>query len=411
MSLFAIGCLVARRLDSPINRLSLVVQSKCKNLKNQNMAKVLILEQSKSMRNILRERLEFEGFATTVAECDSLSQSVVARRGYDAILAGSEAERVSALGVPFIIVTPTGSIDGAVEAVKQGAEDYLTAPVDMNRLLGSLRRIVERDEQPQEPQPQRLRRRQTTDTSQIIGSSPAIEHVRQLIERVAPSDARVLITGENGTGKELVARWLHEKSARAGAPFVEVNCAAIPSELIESELFGHERGAFTSAIKQRKGKFEQANGGTLFMDEIGDMSLSAQAKVLRALQESKISRVGSDKDVSVDVRVVAATNKDILAEIARGNFREDLYHRLSVILIKVPPLRERAGDIAELVEYFVAQIAAEQHSSPKRVDAEAMRTLSAMPWSGNIRELRNVVERLMILSGESVTAEDVKLYC
>ena len=411
MSLFAIGCLVARRLDSPINRLSLVVQSKCKNLKNQNMAKVLILEQSKSMRNILRERLEFEGFATTVAECDSLSQSVVARRGYDAILAGSEAERVSALGVPFIIVTPTGSIDGAVEAVKQGAEDYLTAPVDMNRLLGSLRRIVERDEQPQEPQPQRLRRRQATDTSQIIGSSPAIEHVRQLIERVAPSDARVLITGENGTGKELVARWLHEKSARAGAPFVEVNCAAIPSELIESELFGHERGAFTSAIKQRKGKFEQANGGTLFMDEIGDMSLSAQAKVLRALQESKISRVGSDKDVSVDVRVVAATNKDILAEIARGNFREDLYHRLSVILIKVPPLRERAGDIAELVDYFVAQIAAEQHTSPKRVDAEAMRALSAMPWSGNIRELRNVVERLMILSGERVTAEDVKLYC
>ena len=375
------------------------------------MAKVLILEQSKSMRNILRERLEFEGFATTVAECDSLSQSVVARRGYDAILAGSEAERVSALGVPFIIVTPTGSIDGAVEAVKQGAEDYLTAPVDMNRLLGSLRRIVERDEQPQEPQPQRLRRRQATDTSQIIGSSPAIEHVRQLIERVAPSDARVLITGENGTGKELVARWLHEKSARAGAPFVEVNCAAIPSELIESELFGHERGAFTSAIKQRKGKFEQANGGTLFMDEIGDMSLSAQAKVLRALQESKISRVGGDKDVSVDVRVVAATNKDILAEIARGNFREDLYHRLSVILIKVPPLRERAGDIAELVEYFVAQIAAEQHTSPKRVDAEAMRALSAMPWSGNIRELRNVVERLMILSGERVTAEDVKLYC
>ena len=375
------------------------------------MAKVLILEQSKSMRNILRERLEFEGFATTVAECDSLSQSVVARRGYDAILAGSEAERVSTLGVPFIIVTPTGSIDGAVEAVKQGAEDYLTAPVDMNRLLGSLRRIVERDEQPQEPQPQRLRRRQASETSQIIGSSPAIEHVRQLIERVAPSDARVLITGENGTGKELVARWLHEKSARAGAPFVEVNCAAIPSELIESELFGHERGAFTSAIKQRKGKFEQANGGTLFMDEIGDMSLSAQAKVLRALQESKISRVGSDKDVSVDVRVVAATNKDILAEIARGNFREDLYHRLSVILIKVPPLRERAGDIAELVDYFVAQIAAEQHTSPKRVDAEAMRALSAMPWSGNIRELRNVVERLMILSGESVTAEDVKLYC
>ncbi len=228
---------------------------------------------------------------------------------------------------------------------------------------------------------------------------------------MAPSDARVLITGENGTGKELVARWLHEKSARAGAPFVEVNCAAIPSELIESELFGHERGAFTSAVKQRKGKFEQANGGTLFMDEIGDMSLSAQAKVLRALQENKISRVGSDKDVTVDVRVVAATNKDIRAEIARGNFREDLYHRLGVILIKVPPLRERSGDIPELVNYFVDKIADEHGMQRKEVDREALDALSAMPWSGNIRELRNVVERLMILSGDRITADDVKLYC
>ena len=377
------------------------------------MAKVLILEQSKSMRNILRERLEFEGFATAVAERDELSESMVARRGYDAILASSETEQVSALGVPFIIVTPSGSIDGAVAAVKSGAEDYLTTPVDMNRLLGSLRRIVEREEQPaaEVVAPTRARRKQSAEAGRIIGSSPAIEHVRTLIEKVAPSDARVLITGENGTGKELVARWLHEKSARVGAPFVEVNCAAIPSELIESELFGHERGAFTSAIKQRKGKFEQANGGTLFMDEIGDMSLSAQAKVLRALQESKISRVGSDKDVAVDVRVVAATNKDIRAEIARGNFREDLYHRLSVILIKVPPLRERAGDIVELVDYFVTQIAAEHRISPKRVDTEAMKALSAMPWSGNIRELRNVVERLMILSGKSITAEDVRLYC
>ena len=378
------------------------------------MAKVLILEQSKSMRNILRERLEFEGFATAVAEREDISQSVVARRGYDAILAGGGAEGVSALGVPFIIVTPSGSIDGAVEAVKSGAEDYLTAPVDMNRLLGSLRRIVERDEQPatETVAPTRARRRQGAETAgRIIGSSRAIEHVRTLIDKVAPSDARVLITGENGTGKELVARSLHDKSGRSAAPFVEVNCAAIPSELIESELFGHERGAFTSAIKQRKGKFEQANGGTLFMDEIGDMSLSAQAKVLRALQENKISRVGSDKDVAVDVRVVAATNKDIRAEIARGNFREDLYHRLSVILIKVPPLRERAGDIVELVDYFVAQIAAEHRVTPKRVDSEAMKALSAMPWSGNIRELRNVVERLMILSGKSITAEDVKLYC
>ena len=336
------------------------------------MAKVLILEQSKSMRNILRERLEFEGFATAVAERDELSESMVARRGYDAILAGSEAERVSTLGVPFIIVTPTGSIDGAVEAVKQGAEDYLTAPVDMNRLLGSLRRIVERDEQPQEPQPQRLRRRQATDTSQIIGSSPAIEHVRQLIERVAPSDARVLITGENGTGKELVARWLHLKSSRYEAPFVEVNCAAIPAELIESELFGHEKGSFTSAVKQHKGKFELADGGTLFMDEIGDMSLSAQAKVLRALQENKITRVGGDRDIAVDVRVVAATNKDIRNEIRLGNFREDLYHRLSVIEIDVPPLRERQDDISLLVDHFITEICTRQDIRIKNIDNDAI---------------------------------------
>ena len=377
------------------------------------MTKVLILEQSKSMRNTLRERLEFEGFATTIAEREQLTPSVVARRGYDVILAGGEEQGVAQLGLPFIVVTPTGSIDGAVAAVKSGAEDYLTAPVDMNRLLRSLRQIVERtqDAAPSAVSVTRSQRRKCSNSSDIIGSSPAIEHVRRLIDKVAPSDARVLITGENGTGKELVAKWLHCKSARADAPFVEVNCAAIPSELIESELFGHERGAFTSAIKQRKGKFEQANGGTLFMDEIGDMSLSAQAKVLRALQENKISRVGSDKDVAVDVRVVAATNKDIRAEIARGNFREDLYHRLSVILIKVPPLRERAGDIAELVDYFVQQIASEQHIAPKRVDKDAMAALTAMPWSGNIRELRNVVERLMILSGERVTAEDVKLYC
>ena len=388
------------------------MQSKRKNLKKQNMAKVLILEQSKSMRNILRERLEFEGFATAVAERGEVSESVVARRGYDAILAGSQTDDLASLGVPFIIVTSAGSIDEAVSAVKCGAEDYITAPVDMNRLLGSLRRIVERDQAEALPQTVPARRRRlAVQSERIIGSSPAIDHVRCLIDKVAPSDARVLITGENGTGKELVARSLHEKSTRAAAPFVEVNCAAIPSELIESELFGHERGAFTSAIKQRRGKFEQANGGTLFMDEIGDMSLSAQAKVLRALQENKISRVGSDKDVAVDVRVVAATNKDIRAEIERGNFREDLYHRLSVILIKVPPLRERAGDIAELVDYFVDQIAQEHHSSPKQVDDEAKRALMAMPWSGNIRELRNVVERLMILSGDTVTAEDVRLYC
>ena len=378
------------------------------------MAKVLILEQSKSMRNTLRERLEFEGFATTVARRDEVSESVCARRGYDAILSDGSSGDEATLGVPFIIVTSSGSIDGAVTAVRSGAEDYITAPVDMNRLLCSLRRIVEREDDDAVEAvavPTKAKRKSAGTTEQIIGSSEAIQRVRQLIDRVAASDARVLIMGENGTGKELVARWLHDKSTRAAGPFVEVNCAAIPSELIESELFGHERGAFTSAIKQRKGKFEQANGGTLFMDEIGDMSLSAQAKVLRALQESKISRVGSDKDVMVDVRVVAATNKDIRAEIEKGNFREDLYHRLSVIVIKVPPLRDRAGDIAELVHYFIEKIAAEHNMPSKEVDVEAMAALKAMPWTGNIRELRNVVERLMILSAEKITRQDVEQYC
>ena len=392
----------------------MVLQSKGKILKNQNMAKVLILEQSKSMRNTLRERLEFEGFATTVARRDEVSESVCARRGYDAILSDGSSGDEATLGVPFIIVTSSGSIDGAVTAVRSGAEDYITAPVDMNRLLCSLRRIVEREDDDAVEAvavPTKAKRKSAGTTEQIIGSSEAIQRVRQLIDRVAASDARVLIMGENGTGKELVARWLHDKSTRAAGPFVEVNCAAIPSELIESELFGHERGAFTSAIKQRKGKFEQANGGTLFMDEIGDMSLSAQAKVLRALQESKISRVGSDKDVMVDVRVVAATNKDIRAEIAKGNFREDLYHRLSVIVIKVPPLRDRAGDIAELVHYFIEKIAAEHNMPSKEVDVEAMAALKAMPWTGNIRELRNVVERLMILSADRITLRDVEQYC
>lgn len=375
------------------------------------MAKVLILDQAKSIRNTLRERLEFEGFTTIVAERCEVSENLCVRQGYDAIVAAGACGEVERLGIPYIIITPQGSIDGAIMALKSGAEDYLTTPVDMNRLLGSLRRITsEQGHKVEKPTPIKTRR-YTATSGQIIGNSAAIQHVRALIERIAPSNARVLITGENGTGKELVARFLHQCSQRAAAPFVEVNCAAIPSELIESELFGHERGAFTSAIKQRKGKFEQANGGTLFMDEIGDMSLSAQAKVLRALQENKISRVGSDKDVEVDVRVVAATNKNIIQEISRGNFREDLYHRLSVIPIKVPPLRERSSDIPLLVEYFIAQSVAEHHLSTKRVDDDAMMVLKSMPWSGNIRELRNVVERLMILSGERITRRDVELYC
>ena len=379
------------------------------------MTKVLIVDRSKSMRNTLRERLEYEGYATECAATSAAACEVCSRSPFDVILT-DDAHSVPRVGVPFIVLAAESSVEAAVDAVRSGATEFLTRPIDMNRLLGAIRKLSEQnaggvvEQEPEVATPAKVRRR-ATRVEEIVGESAAIAHVRELIDKVAPSDARVLITGSNGTGKELVARWLHEKSRRAAAPFVEVNCAAIPSELIESELFGHEKGAFTSAVKQRKGKFEQAAGGTLFMDEMGDMSLSAQAKVLRALQENKISRVGSDKDVAVDVRVVAATNKDIRAEIERGNFREDLYHRLSVILIKVPPLRERTGDIAELVDYFVAQIAAEHHTSPKRVDAEAMRALSAMPWSGNIRELRNVVERLMILSGDRVTAEDVKLYC
>ena len=259
--------------------------------------------------------------------------------------------------------------------------------------------------------PVRRRRAHSAQAERIIGVSPEIEHVRQLIDKVAPCEARVLITGENGTGKELVARWLHAKSVRAAAPFVEVNCAAIPSELIESELFGHERGAFTSAVKQRKGKFEQADGGTLFMDEIGDMSLAAQAKVLRALQESRISRVGSDRDIEVNVRVVAATNKNLREEIAKGNFREDLYHRLSVIVIRVPPLRERSSDVPELTQHFVDEISSLYGIPPKPIDSDAMEALSAMRWSGNVRELRNVIERLIILSGDTITIDDVHKYC
>lgn len=366
------------------------------------------------MRNTLRERLEYEGFATEAAESGDQARDLCSEHRFDALIVG-EGSDADPMGLPFIVLDCDPSIERAIRAFRSGASDYLTRPIDMNRLLGSLRTITEPVAEDSSSvvttRPPRARRAKTGAVEPIIGSSPQIERVKHLIERVAPSEARVLITGENGTGKELVARWLHAKSPRAAAPFVEVNCAAIPSELIESELFGHERGAFTSAIRQRKGKFEQADGGTLFMDEIGDMSLSAQAKVLRALQESRISRVGSDKDVEVNVRVVAATNKDLLEEIRCGNFREDLYHRLSVILIRVPALRDRAEDIPRLVSYFLEKICAEHRIAPKSISEEALSLLSAMPWSGNIRELHNVVERLVILSGESISANDVKCYC
>ena len=377
------------------------------------MAKVLILDQSKSMRNTLRERLEYEGFSTEAAEDEEAASNMCEKIPFDVILSDTGC-KIPDKGVPFIVLSSEASIDSAVEAVRNGAQDYLTKPIDMNRLLQSIHRTI--DDPAPVPAPaaapaRRTRRGHNAQTEHIIGTSPQIEHVRLLIDKVAPCEARVLITGENGTGKELVARWLHAKSNRAAAPFVEVNCAAIPSELIESELFGHERGAFTSAIKQRKGKFEQATGGTLFMDEIGDMSLAAQAKVLRALQENKICRVGSDKDIDVDVRVIAATNKNLREEIAKGNFREDLYHRLSVIVIRVPPLRERSSDVPELTQHFVDEISSLYGIPPKPIDSDAMEALSAMRWSGNVRELRNVIERLIILSGDTITIDDVHKYC
>ena len=379
------------------------------------MTKVLILDQSKSVRNILRERLEYEGFSAEAVENEAAASALCERIPFDVILSDTEC-KVPDAGIPFIALSADTSIDTAVKAVRNGAQDFLTKPIDMNRLLQSIHRTIANPATAPPaaaaaPVVRRSRRAHPAQAENIIGISPEIEHVRQLIDKVAPCEARVLITGENGTGKELVARWLHAKSARSAAPFVEVNCAAIPSELIESELFGHERGAFTSAIKQRKGKFEQADGGTLFMDEIGDMSLAAQAKVLRALQESRISRVGSDKDIEVDVRVIAATNKDLREEIRKGNFREDLYHRIGVIVVRVPALREHAEDIPTLVDHFIRTISAEYGTRPKAIDPDALAVLRQMPWTGNIRELRNVVERLIILSEDRITARDVKEYC
>lgn len=381
------------------------------------MRKVLILDSSKSMRNTLRERLEYEGFTTETAESEEVARRMLASVRFDLMLTDGRIRPQADDETPFIILASEATIESAIEAVRNGAEDYLTRPVDMNRLLRSIHRTLDEpsdDAQATAPRsaPRRARRATSPTTVEaIIGSSPEISHVRELISKVAPCEARVLITGENGTGKELVARHLHHASPRASAPFVEVNCAAIPSELIESELFGHERGAFTSAVKQRKGKFELADGGTLFMDEIGDMSLAAQAKVLRALQERKISRVGSDRDIDVNVRVIAATNKDLKEEIRLGNFREDLYHRIGVIIIRVPALREHAADIPMLTDHFIRRIAEEYHTEPKRIEPAALHALEEKPWSGNIRELRNAVERLIILSGEKITERDVSLYC
>ena len=373
------------------------------------------------MRKTLGERLAYEGYAIEATDDVSGASEMCRQMAFDVVLT-DDSSNASPLGIPFIVLAGAGDnqIQRAVTAFRDGAMDFLQIPSDINRLYDTLRRYSEEEAPTQTPLPTqrmsahamgRARRTRASSVQPIIGSSNAIGNVRQVVERIAAFDTRTLITGENGTGKELVARWLHAKSRRASGPFVEVNCAAIPSELIESELFGHERGAFTSAIKQRKGKFEQATGGTLFMDEIGDMSLAAQAKVLRALQENKICRVGSDKDIDVDVRVIAATNKNLREEIAKGNFREDLYHRLSVIVIRVPPLRERSSDVPELTQHFVDEISSLYGIPPKPIDSDAMEALSAMRWSGNVRELRNVIERLIILSGDTITIDDVHKYC
>ena len=373
------------------------------------------------MRKTLGERLAYEGYAIEATDDVSEASEMCRQMAFDVVLT-DDSSNASPLGIPFIVLAGAGDnqIQRAVTAFRDGAMDFLQIPSDINRLYDTLRRYSEEEAPTQTPLPKqrmsahamgRARRTRASSVQPIISSSNAIGNVRQVVERIAAFDTRTLITGENGTGKELVARWLHAKSRRASGPFVEVNCAAIPSELIESELFGHERGAFTSAIKQRKGKFEQATGGTLFMDEIGDMSLAAQAKVLRALQENKICRVGSDKDIDVDVRVIAATNKNLREEIAKGNFREDLYHRLSVIVIRVPPLRERSSDVPELTQHFVDEISSLYGIPPKPIDSDAMEALSAMRWSGNVRELRNVIERLIILSGDTITIDDVHKYC
>jgi DNA-binding NtrC family response regulator len=384
------------------------------------MAKILIVDDDKSIRKTLRDILEFEKYEVDEA-ADGLECIVkVKQNSFDVIIMdvkmpkmdGMEAiEKIQQLSsdTPVVMISGHGNIDTAVEAVKKGAFDFIQKPPDLNRLLITLRNALDKSNLITE---KKVLQRKVSGykVQEIIGESEGIGHIKSTIEKVAPTDARVLVTGQNGTGKELVARWIHQYSKRKDAPIIEVNCAAIPSELIESELFGHEKGSFTSAIKQRLGKFEQAHGGTLFLDEIGDMSMSAQAKVLRALQENKITRVGGEKDLSVDVRVIAATNKDLRQEIARGNFREDLYHRLAVIVIQVPSLNERKDDIPELVKHFIALVCDEYNVAHKKIEPAAIHLMQEVDWTGNIRELRNVVERLIILSGNTITAKDVQSY-
>ena len=382
------------------------------------MATILIIDDEKAIRKTLTEILSFEGYKIDEAADGEEGLKKFKDKSYDVVLCDIKMPKIDGIDflqkaveinvdVPVIMISGHGNIETAVEAVKKGAYDFIQKPPDLNRLLITIRNAMERNTLVNET---KNLKRKAFKVQEMIGNSEPIRKIKETIEKVAPTEARVLITGENCVGKELVARWLHEKSNRAGNPLVEVNCAAIPSELIESELFGHEKGSFTSAIKQRIGKFEQANGGTLFLDEIGDMSLSAQAKVLRALQEGKITRVGADKDINVDVRVIAATNKDLMKEVEAKNFRLDLYHRLSVILIHVPSLNERNEDVPLLVETFLEDICNDYGVACKMISDDAIRLLQDYNWTGNIRELRNVVERLVILSGKSITKEDVKNY-
>ncbi len=382
------------------------------------MAEILIIDDEKAIRKTLSEILSFEGYKLDEASDGEEGLRKFREKTYDLVLCDIKMPKIDGIeflqkagehnpDVPIVMISGHGNIETAVEAVKKGAYDFISKPPDLNRLLITIRNAMERNSLVTET---KTLKRKVSRVQEMIGGSAPIQKIKDTIDKVAPTDARILITGENGVGKELVARWVHEKSNRVTGPLVEVNCAAIPTELIESELFGHEKGSFTSAIKQRIGKFEQANGGTLFLDEIGDMSLSAQAKVLRALQEGKITRVGADKDISVDVRVIAATNKDLLKEVDEKTFRLDLYHRLSVILIHVPSLNERRDDIPVLVDQFLEDICTDYGISKKAMDDEAIGLLKDYDWTGNIRELRNVVERLVILSAKTISAEDVNSY-
>ena len=379
------------------------------------MAKILVIDDERAIRNTLKEILEMESHEVETAENGRIALDKAKQQQFDLIFSdikmpeidGMElltALREAEIDCPVVMISGHGTIETAVECIKKGAFDFIIKPIDLNRLLITTKNALEKKTLQRST---KVLTKKVSSKYQMIGESPAIQHVRDLINKVAPTDARVLITGENGTGKEVVARLIHAQSNRSAAALVEVNCAAIPSELIESELFGHVKGSFTGAIKDKAGKFEQADGGTLFLDEVGDMSLSAQAKVLRALQENEVTRVGGDKAIKVNVRVLAATNKDLKKEIEAGNFREDLFHRLSVIPIHVPALRDRKEDIPLLVEHFCALICSEQCIAPKTFDQSAMEALQKRDWTGNIRELRNVVERLIILSGSTITASDV----